>query len=124
VLVVVGTLAALAVPGADAGLILSVASATAIPAAACAVGAAAVSTARGAPDIGGAFGFSPETAGFRLLIREVLPPAIAISGLVPVLAARQAAAHGAPPGQVAASAWPVLFLAGAVGLWLARRELV
>jgi hypothetical protein len=54
----------------------------------------------------------------------VLPPAIAISGLVPVLAARQAAAHGAPPGQVAASAWPVLFLAGAVGLWLARRELV
>jgi len=60
-------------------LIVPVALATAI--------AAAVSTAQGAPDVAHMMGLGPDMLGFVLLGRLILPPAIAVVALLPVLAA-------------------------------------
>lgn len=65
-----------------------------LPAAACAVAAAAVSIVRPLQVDPLRLGIS-EVAGAYVLIREMLPPALAFSGLLPVLGAAHAAAHGA-----------------------------
>jgi hypothetical protein len=67
----------------------------------------------------------PEVAGMRLVYRSGWPPAMAIIGTVPVLAARTAARHGtaAAPAALAAGA-AVLLLFVIVCGWVRQRERV
>ena len=114
-----------ALPDGRPSLAASLWGVTAIPAAACAVAGAAVSTARGA-DVEGVLvsTLAPEFAGFRLVVREALPPALAISGLLPLVAAREAAQGGGRPlvAAVTAAAGLLVPLAGTIW-WLSRRRL-
>ena len=97
----------------------------AIPAAVGAVAGAAVSTVRSVYGTGGGmFSFSPESAGFTLVIREVLPPAIATAGVVSVWAARHLAKTPALQASVALSwGWLPFLLGGIVVAWLSQRGL-
>jgi hypothetical protein len=73
---------------------LTVALVMVVPAAATAAGGAAVAVVLGAR-APGALDFSfPEFASIGLVLRTAIPPAIAIAGIAPVLAARQAMQHG------------------------------
>jgi hypothetical protein len=96
-----------------------------VPAAIAAVAAAAVSTVRSVYGSGnGLLSFSPEAAGLTMVIREVLPPAIATAGVVPVWAAHHLAKH--PSLQVStAESWGFLplVLASFVAFWLSYRGL-
>jgi hypothetical protein len=76
---------------------LEVAAVCVVPAALGAVGGALVSVIGGAPTNVGGDSWSllpPEVAGTRLAFRTAWPPAIAVAGTLPVLAARVAADHG------------------------------
>lgn len=64
----------------------------------------------------------PEVAGPRLLFRTVWPPAVAVIGMVPLLAARAAESSGRDPvGAVTTVAIPVVLLAMAVFGWVRFR---
>ena len=81
-----------------------------IPAALGAVAGAIVSVVAGAPNAGGGDAWSllpPEVAGMRLAFRTGWPPALAVIGTLPVLAARTAARNATPAASaaLAAGAW-------------------
>ena len=65
----------------------------------------------------------PEVAGPRLLFRTVWPPAVAVIGMLPLLAARAAAesAGGDPTRAVTATAVPVVLLCMVVFGWVRFR---
>ncbi len=58
-----------------------------VPAAGAAAVSATISTAQGAPDMAGLSGLGPDVMGWVMLARVVIPPAITILALLPVLAA-------------------------------------
>ncbi|HEV3227006.1 MAG TPA: hypothetical protein VGZ52_09230, partial [Acidimicrobiales bacterium] len=122
---VVGAVAAvLAGPSVAA---LEIAAACALPAALGAVCGALVSVLAGAPSQGGTGDtwslMPPEVAGMRIVYRSAWPPAMAVIGIVPVLAARTAARHGvsAPPVALAAGGG-VLVLFILVCGWVRQRD--
>jgi hypothetical protein len=118
--------AVLAGPSAAA---VQIGAACVLPAALGAVGGAVISVVGGAPShSGGGDTWSlmpPEVAGMRLVYRTAWPPAMAILGVVPVLAARTAARHGASAAPVAlAAGGGVLALFVIVCGWVRERERV
>ena len=89
---------AAALPFGNPSLVAVIGGVTLVPAAAAAVAGAAVSVLRGPADpTGGALATAPEMAGFQLVFRELLPPAIVAVGVLPVAFAHAAAAKGQPP---------------------------
>jgi hypothetical protein len=124
----VGVLAAVAV-GPDRTLALGVGAAVVLPAAAAAVAGAAGSAITSDPASRGEYAalLPPEAVGSVAAIRLVWPPALAVAGVLPVLAAR--AAHtssdaAAPaPGAAAVSAGMLVLLAAAfVIAWVRFRD--
>jgi hypothetical protein len=118
--------AVLAGPSATA---VQIAAACVLPAALGAVGGAVISVVGGAPSQAGSGDtwslMPPEVAGMRIVYRTAWPPAMAIIGTVPVLAARTAARHGAPAAPVAlAAGGGVLLLFVIVCGWVRERERV
>jgi hypothetical protein len=118
--------AVLAGPSAAAA---EIAAACVLPAALGAVGGAVISVVGGAPSHGGGGDtwslMPPEVAGMRLVYRTAWPPTMAVLGIVPVLAARTAARHGAPAPTVAlATGGGVLVLFVIVCGWVRERERV
>ncbi|MGH9247315.1 MAG: hypothetical protein ACRD29_23995 [Acidimicrobiales bacterium] len=110
VLVPVGVLAAaIAVAfGPSAGAV-GLAGVVLVPAVLGAAASGIVSTVKGAPDpFENQMLLPPEAAGPRLAFRTVLPPALAVGGLLPVLFARFAADGGDPAA--AAAATPAMFV--------------
>jgi hypothetical protein len=104
---------------------IPIAAASVIPAALGAVAGAIVSVVAGAPNAGGGDAWSllpPEVAGMRLAFRTGWPPALAVIGTLPVLAARTAARNAAPAASAALAAGAgVLILFGLVCGWLRMR---
>ena len=105
--------------------VIELAAVVVLPAAIAAVAGAAVSTVRSVYGTGGGLlSFSPEATGFTVVIREVLPPAIATTGVVPVWAARHLAKTPSMQLSVAASwGWLPLLLSAIVAFWLSYRGL-
>jgi hypothetical protein len=95
-----------------------------LPAALGAVAGATVSVVGGAPSQGDTWSLMPpEVAGMRLVYRTAWPPAMAIIGIVPVLAARTAARNGVPAAPVAlAAGTAVLILFVLVCGWVRLRD--
>lgn len=126
VIMIVVALIGLAVSLAFGGhldLTLAVGGATVVPAALSAVGGAAVSVVR-EPQVMSVDIAMPEMTGIKTLIRELLPPAIAFIGLIPVLVAHYAATHGSPPVEAVIN--PALAcLVAPLGsyAWLSRRPM-
>jgi hypothetical protein len=81
----VGAAAALVLVPAE--VVLELTPVVALPLAAGAAIAGAVGTAQGAPDVATMSGLGPDMMGFVLLGRLVLPPALVVLCLLPVLAA-------------------------------------
>ena len=124
VCVVAFVAAVVAGPSRDA---VEIAAACVLPAALGAVGGAIVSVVAGPASVGGGGDtwslMPPEVAGMRLVYRNAWPPAMAIIGTVPVLAARTAARHGASAPLVAlAAGGGVLVLFLLVCGWVRQRE--
>jgi len=93
-----------------------------VPAAIAAVAAAAVSTLRSVYGSGSLLAFSPESTGLGLVIREGLPPAIAMTGVVTVWAAHHFARHPSEELSVAVSwFWLPLTVTVFVTLWISHR---
>jgi hypothetical protein len=108
---------------------LEIGAACVLPAALGAVGGAVISVVSGAPSHGGGGDtwslMPPEVAGMRMVYRTGWPPAMAIIGAVPVLAARTAARHGVDAAPVAlAAGGGVLLLFIIVCGWVRERERV
>lgn len=106
--------------------VVAVAAITAVPAATACVLGAAVAVVLGARRFGVLDMMFPEFAGIGLVLRTATPPAIAIAGFIPAVAAGQAA-HGTDPAIAAAATLPVvaavvLAAAGFV-VWWARNRL-
>ena len=104
-----------------------IAAACVVPAALGAVAGATVSVVAGpASASSGGDTWSlmpPEVAGMRLVYRNAWPPAMAIIGIVPILAARTAARHGASaPLTALAAGGAVLLLFVIVCGWVRQRE--
>jgi len=100
-----------------------------LPAALGAVGGAVISVVGGPPNQGGGGDtwslMPPEVAGMRIVYRTGWPPAMAVIGAAPVLAARTAARHGAPAAPIALMAGGgVLLLFIIVCGWLRERKRV
>lgn len=115
---------AVAIPFGNPGLVVEVGLATAIPAGLAAVSGAAVSILRtpgsSVSELG--LSLSPEMAGVTLVIRELLPPALAFCGLLPVLLAHNAASHGQQPFDSSVNAaFLVLLVPVAVFGWVHAR---
>jgi hypothetical protein len=119
----VGVAAAVAASG-GSRLALGVGLALVAPAALGALGGALVSVVQGAPQLvrsSDSF-LPPEMTGIRSLLRSLIPPAVAVIGVLPVLGARHPPAH-IGPAQAAASDIPeVLVVVAAIGLWVRYRE--
>lgn len=115
-----------ALPGNRAGLVVPLGLAVAGPAALCAVAGAAISTARGPVNVSDPMSsMMPEVAGIGMVLRETLPPAVVTAGLLPLLAARQAAEAGRGPVAAAVGAAVTLVVPVAFTVWwLSRKQLV
>ncbi len=105
---------------------LAVAAACVVPAALGGVAGAVASVLSGVSDVSDEGGWSlvpPEVAGIRVVLRSVLPLALAIGGTLPVLAARSAADHGQQPALAAANVG-VAAVAGfaLVAYWVRKRD--
>lgn len=110
-----------ALPLGRVGLVLGVGGATLVSAIPAAVAGAAVSVVR-PPPLSAVDSLMPELTGLRSVVREVLPPALAIAGLLPVLAARAVAAHHHSAIAAAANiAVVLLIIPVAVGAWVHTR---
>lgn len=103
-------------------LVVPLAAVMLVPAAVAAVTGAAASTAMGTAEPKGGADMFPEAAGSSLIFRAVWPAGLVVLSLLPLLAARSAAADGLPPAPAAAGTilGPVLVTAGAMA-WLWRR---
>jgi hypothetical protein len=98
----------------------------AVSAGLAAAAGATVSVVMGAPAAADSWSLlPPEVAGARLAGRMVWPPALAVIGVLPVVAAR-AAARAKPPvppiGVAAAAAIAVLFVVANVAAWVRFRD--
>jgi hypothetical protein len=98
----------------------------AVPAAAAATTGALMSTVQGPPAV-----FSstdslvpPELSGIRNLVRTVLPPVVAIVGVLPVLSGRHPRPHLGHLGATAAVLPEVLFVALLAAAWVRYREAI
>jgi hypothetical protein len=116
----VGVGAAMAFGG-QLDLVAAVGGWTVLPAALCAVAGAAVSVVREtnfAADI-----MTPELAGIKTLLRELIPPGIAFIGLIPVLVARSAAVHHGLPVQAVINPAVICLIIAPVPAfaWIPRR---
>ena len=122
VVALVGVGAALAVhPHSDQ---VAIALVCAVPAALGAVGGAAVSVLGGEVNVDDTWTLvAPEAAGLGLVLRTAIPPAVAILGTLPVLAARTAFEQGRPPvGAAATAAGGVLLVFVLVACWVRLRH--
>jgi hypothetical protein len=122
VVALVGVGAALAVhPHRDQ---VAIALVCAVPAALGAVAGAAVSVLGGEVSVDDTWTLmAPEAAGLGLVLRTALPPALAIVGTLPVLAARVAVEAGRPPVPAAGSAGlGVLLLFVLAACWVRLRH--
>ncbi len=124
---VVGLLGAAGAALAGGGLLaLEVGGVLALPAAATAVVGALLSTVQGPPALFSATDslMPPEMAGLKNLLRTVLPPAVAVVGVLPVLSGRHPARHLGPVGATAATIPEVLFVALLALSWVRYRDRV
>ncbi|MGH9300382.1 MAG: hypothetical protein ACRD0I_00685 [Acidimicrobiales bacterium] len=113
---------AVALPFGKPGVVVSVGVATLVSAVPAAVAGAAVSVVRKVSFGGSSSMFMPEMTGAGLFLRELLPPAIAITGLIPILVARSGAGRGQPAGAIAVNAAFLLFIIPlAAGAWVQSR---
>lgn len=122
VAMVVAVATAVATTQGRASVVLPLAAALSLPVSLAATAAAAASTAQGLAQPRATLSAVPEFAGTALVLRNAWPPALVVISLLPVLAARSAAAEGLATVPVAAAtaAVPVL-LSGIALLWLSRR---
>ncbi|HET6729568.1 MAG TPA: hypothetical protein VFG96_09120 [Jiangellaceae bacterium] len=124
VVAVVGAAAALLVGPSLGGL--AVAAICVVPAALGSVAGAVTSMLSGMPEVSGGDAWSlmpPEVAGMRIVARAVWPPALAVLGTLPVLAARTAAENGRPAASAAgAAAVGVVVVFMLVGSWVRMRD--
>lgn len=127
-------LAPLALVGSAVAIALEPSTATALVAAALSLpllvatsAGAVVNVVKGAPDPLASSERSmlvpPEVSGFGTLVRTALPPAVSVMGTLPLLLVRFAHERGEPLGPVTAQAVVLMLLvAGAVSLWVLRRD--
>jgi hypothetical protein len=92
-----------------------------VPVALAAAASATISTAQGAPDVAGLAGLGPDIMGWVMLARVIIPPAITVVALLPLLGA------GSDPDQIQASRVGnatvyTLFLVGGALLYLRSRK--
>jgi hypothetical protein len=122
-----------ALVGAFAGFIVSPSTTAAevallcvLPAAVGAVAGASVSVLSGVPTQGDGWSvLPPEVAGMRLLVRSAWPPALAVIGAAPVIAARAAHEHDVDViGATAAAAAGAVVIALLVFGWIRVRDRV
>lgn len=112
----------LAEPTTDSLLLAAIAL---VPMTLAGVAGAVVSALMGAPSANDEISalLPPEFAGVKNVIRAVWPPAIAIVGALPFLAAWAAADAGDPPwSSEASAAFGAVFVAVLVGVWVRYRE--
>jgi hypothetical protein len=126
VMLVVGLFGLIAGYAASGGALraLEIGAILVVPGALTGLAGAAISVIQGAPS---AFSSTdsmlpPEMAGARAVFRLVWPPAVAIAGLLPLLAGRHAGAGRSPVTAVAALEPPVLILAVLVAVWVRYRD--
>ena len=129
----VGVMAVVAVIGAATALLvepslagLAVAAICVVPAALGSVAGAVTSVLSGMPEVSGGDAWSlmpPEVAGMRIVVRAIWPPALAVLGTLPVLAARVAAENGRPAASAAGTAAVgVVVVFVLVGIWVRLRD--
>ena len=129
----VGVMAVVAVIGAATALLvepslagLAVAAICVVPAALGSVAGAVTSVLSGMPEVSGGDAWSlmpPEVAGMRIVVRAIWPPALAVLGTLPVLAARVAAENGRPAASAAGTAAVgVVVVFVLVGIWVRMRD--
>ncbi|MHB1784642.1 MAG: hypothetical protein ACYCS7_00630 [Acidimicrobiales bacterium] len=112
---------AVALPFGQPQVVASVGLATLVSAVPAAVAGGAISVVRQV-SFGGSSFFMPEMTGAGLFLRELLPPAIAISGLIPVLLASTSSSRTQPAGAVAVNSAFLLFIIPlAAGAWVQSR---
>ncbi|MDQ6616367.1 MAG: hypothetical protein M3083_16910 [Actinomycetota bacterium] len=95
-----------------------------VPAAVCALGAGAMSVIKGPPPaLSSQAVLIPEAAGARAIVRLLLPPIMCVLGVIPVVAARDAARHGRPILAAAASLDQLVAIVAIFGLaWVRYQE--
>jgi hypothetical protein len=95
-----------------------------LPAAVCALGAGAMSVIKGPPPaLSSQAVIIPEAAGARAVGRLLWPPIMSVLGVVPVVAARNAAMHGQPVLAAAASLDQLVGVVAILGLaWVRYQE--
>jgi hypothetical protein len=105
---------------------LAVAAICVVPAALGSVAGAVTSVLSGMPEVSTGDAWSlmpPEVAGMRIMVRAVWPPALAVLGTLPVLAARAAAENGGAAASAAgAAAVAVVVVFMLVGSWVRMRD--
>lgn len=94
-----------------------------VPAALAATAGAALSATQGPPPLFSSTDslMPPELAGIKSILRMLLPPLIAICGLLPALAGRHPAAGVPPASPVASLVVPVVLLVGLAGMYIRYR---
>lgn len=102
-------------------VVLRLAPMTLVPAAGAAALGAAVGTSQGAPDVAQMAGLGPDMMGFVLLGRLVLPPALVVLGVLPLMAAGADADALDLPAVQSATTSSLFALLGAF-LWLRYRK--
>ena len=119
----VGIVAAAAVTGGSVTT-CQVGAVMVIPAAVCALGAGAMSVIKGPPPaLSSQAVLIPEAAGARAVGRLLWPPVMCVLGLIPVIAARNAAHHGHPVLAATASLDQLVALVAIFGLaWVRYQE--
>jgi hypothetical protein len=124
VVAVVGAASALLVGPSLGGL--AVAAICVVPAALGSVAGAVTSVVGGMPEVSAGDAWAlmpPEVAGMRIVLRAAWPPALAVLGTLPVLAARAAAENGRPAASAAgAAAVGVAVVFVLVAAWLRMRD--
>ena len=95
-----------------------------VPAALLGLGSALVSTVNGPPPLfsGPDSLMPPEMAGVKGILRALLPPALAVVGVLPVLAGRHPRPGEGTVAAVALTVPEVLVVAVLVGMWVLRKD--
>jgi hypothetical protein len=120
---VVGVVAAAAVTGGSATT-WQLGAIVVLPAAMCALGAGAMSVIKGPPPaLSSQAVIIPEAAGARAVGRLLWPPIMSVLGVIPVVAARNAAQHGQPIVTAAASVDQLVAVVALFGVaWVRYQE--
>jgi hypothetical protein len=92
-----------------------------VPVAGAAAVSATISTSQGAPDVAGLAGLGPDIMGWVMLARVVIPPAITVAALLPLLGAGSDAA-ALETSRVGNASVYALFLAGLGILYIYTRK--